>query len=46
MLHRRILRGTSGDASYGPHRSVPRTKQVSVSLNLSMEVGSLVDGSA
>ena len=31
---------------YGPHRSVPRTKEVSVSLNLSMEGGSLVAGSA
>jgi hypothetical protein len=44
--HRRIRRGTSGDASYGPQRSVPRTKEVSVSLNLSMEGGSLVAGSA
>jgi hypothetical protein len=26
--------------AYGPHRSVPRTKQVSVSLDLSMEGGS------
>jgi hypothetical protein len=31
--HRRIRQGTSGDASYGPHRSVPCTKQISVSLN-------------
>jgi hypothetical protein len=29
-----------------PPRSVPRTKEVSVSLNLSMEGGSLVAGSA
>lgn len=43
--HRRIRRGTSGDASYDPHRSVPRTKQVSVSLNISMGGGSLVAGS-